>query len=132
MSANADARDAITESRQPHDGECCPCVERLRCQNKASSDEWTKRTAEQQSDLAGLRLLMRDAASLNRSPNDGPGRTVEFGLSLYGQAALATALMEADELRTEAAALRIAIGRERRSRIVAEDRARRAEEKARA
>ena len=94
----------------PHPGvECCPCVERLRAQNKASADEWTKRTAEMQSDLDGLRSLMREAGDAHRK-----GHT---GISAYGQAALAAALQVADEAEGKAEAYYHQMLRERRERI---------------
>ncbi len=99
--------------------ECCPCVERLRRQNKDSSDEWTKRTAKMQSDLAGLRLLMQEASDLNRQAST-PSGTVIFGMSPYGKAALAVALKEADEVRAELQAVKDAMHAERRLRLVLE------------
>ncbi len=101
------------------DHPCCPCVERLRAQNKASSDEWTRRTAKAQSELHGLRALMAEATDLNRHANNARG-TVLFGLSPYGNAALAVALSEADELRAEVAAMREAMHAERRARLATE------------
>ena len=96
--------------------ECCPCVERLRAQNKASSDEWTKRTADMQSNLDGLRALMVEAASLNRT-DYGIER---HGMSRYGQAALAVALGEADDSRLELTAVKAQMFKERRRAIYAE------------
>lgn len=101
----------------PHPGvACCPCVDRLRAQNKATSDEWTKRTATMQSDLDGLRMLMAEAARLNRT-DDGIGR---HGMSAYGQAAVAVALGEADDARLELVAVTAQMLKERRGRLYAE------------
>jgi len=103
-----------------HGDECCPCVERLRAQNKTSSDEWTKRTAKMTSELHGLKALMAEASDLNRHAVT-PGGTVIFGLSQYGNAALAVALKAADEARAEAQALTEAMHAERRARIALEN-----------
>lgn len=94
------------------DHPCCPCVERLRAQNKASSDAWTKRTAEMQSDLYSLRSLMAEAREMNREGH--------VSLSRYGQATLAAALMVADEAEGRAEAMQAQMLQERRHRIAAE------------
>ena len=91
----------------------CPCVERLRAQNKASSDEWTKRTAQQTSELAGLKHLMEEAYRYHRKGN--------IGISTYGQAALAEALRLADDAEAELEVIRAQWLIERRARLVAED-----------
>lgn len=113
-------RSPIAESAA-HDGDCCPCVERLRAQNKASSDEWTKRTAKMQSDLDGLRHLMRTAATMNHERRHANG-LVTGGLSAYGNACIAVALDEADNAIAEAHALREEMHSERRARIAVEAR----------
>jgi len=99
-------------AREGEDHNCCPCVERLRAQNKASSDEWTKRTADMQSDLYGLRSLMAEAGEAHRKGH--------IGISQYGQAALAAALKVADEAEGRAEAMEAQMLRERRHRIAAE------------
>jgi flagellin-like hook-associated protein FlgL len=101
--------------------ECCPCVERLRAQNKASSDDWTKRTAKMASDLDGLRHLMAEALAFHR------GTPISHGISQYGQAALAEALRIADEAEVAITALRTQLGAERSARRAAEDRLRNAQ-----
>lgn len=101
------------------DHECCLCVERLRAQNKTSSDEWHKRTAKMQSELHGIKNLMAEAVELNRHQTR-PDRTVIFGLSQYGNAALAVALKEADEAKANLAAVQDAMNDERRSRLALE------------
>lgn len=111
--------DLVRESREEQDHECCPCVERLRAQNKTSSDEWTKRTAKMQSQLHGLQALMQEAVDLNRNATT-PNGTVIFGLSQYGNAVLAVALKEADEARAELHTAVQAMHDERRARLAAE------------
>ncbi len=90
-------------------------VDRLRAQNKASSDEWHKRTAKMQSDLHGLKALMAEASDMNRNQSRPSGNVV-FGLSQYGNAALAVALKEADEARANLDAAQDAMNAERRAR----------------
>lgn len=105
----------------PHPGvECCPCVERLRQQNHAAAAAMDKRHAEDRSELDGLRHLMREARDMHRKGH--------VGISSYGQAMLAEALRVADEAEAEVEMLRIAMQRERRARIVAEDKTRRMRE----
>lgn len=94
--------------------DCCACVERLRAQNKASSDEWTRRTADLCGDLDGLRHLMQEARAFHRNG--------DFGLSQYGQAALAAALQVADEAEGKLEAMTEQMMKERRRRIAAESR----------
>jgi hypothetical protein len=93
------------------DHSCCPCVERLRRQNKASSDAWTQRIAKTESHLHHLRSLMKEAAGANR----------HGGMSAYGQAAIAAAFEVADAAEVERNAYREALMDERRRRIFAED-----------
>lgn len=96
---------------------CCPCVERLRAQNKASSDDWTKRTAKMQGDLYGLRSLMHEALLMHRKGH--------IGISAYGQAALAAALDTADRAEGELEAMREAWARELRERRAVQEELRR-------
>jgi MoxR-like ATPase len=108
----------MDEPYDPHPGEpCCPCVPRLREQNKASADKWQKRTAEMQSDLYSLRSLMEEAQTLNRGPT---------GLSAYGQAALAAALSKADDLEGRVEAMEATVLRERRKALASQANERRA------
>ena len=97
----------------------CPCVERLRAQNKASSDEWTKRTAQQTSELAGLKHLMEEAYRYHRK---GKNIGISAYGQAYGQAALAEALRLADDAEAELEVIRAQWLIERRARLVAEDR----------
>lgn len=101
--------------------ECCECVPRLRAQNKKSSDEWTRRTADQQSELDGLRHLMREATKVNRTRVSAKNLVIS-GLSRYGQATLAAALKEADEAAHDLVAAREETHRWRRKVRVLEDR----------
>jgi len=91
---------------EKRDHECCACVERLRRQNKESSDAWTRRCAGWQSELIGLRHLMEQAKRTHRLG--------DIGISVYGQAALAVALKEADEARVELEQIRKLYHQERR------------------
>lgn len=109
--------------------ECCECVERLRRQNKESSDEWTRRTAKMQSELDGLNHLMREAWRLNRERVTAKNHVIS-GMSRYGQAALAVALKEADEAVHELAAAREETHRWRLQAEYLEDRLRRVRERA--
>ena len=97
----------------PHPGvECCPCVPRLRQQNHDAAAERDKQHRQDQSDLYGLRSLMREAMDAHRKGH--------MGISAYGQAALAGALQIADEAEGRAEAFHEQMLRERRNRIAAE------------
>ena len=74
------------------DHDCCPCVARLRQQNHAAASAADQRAKGWQSELVKLRALMAEATTLNRG---------WIGLSAYGQAALAAALDQADNLTAQ-------------------------------
>lgn len=94
--------------------ECCECVERLRRQNKESSDAWTRRIADTQSELDGLNHLMREAWDISRGARKTAKNYFVSGMSRYAQAALAVALKEADEAVQEVATARAETHRWRR------------------
>lgn len=97
----------------PHPGvECCPCVVRLRQQNHDAAAERDKQHRQDQSDLDGLRSLMREAMDAHRKGNTG--------ISAYGQAALAAAFQVADEAEGKAEAFHTQMLRERRGRLAVE------------
>lgn len=108
------------------DHECCPCAERLRAQNKASSDAWTRRTADLQSRHDGLVHAFDEARAAIRALADSPGG-LHGGLQVRGAsgyitAIVAAALDEADQAKLDLAMVQTKLADERRSRRYAEER----------
>jgi predicted RNase H-like nuclease (RuvC/YqgF family) len=77
-------------------------VERLRAQNKASSDEWTKRTAKDQRELARLKGLMSQAWEHHQRHAEDPN----VGYSQYGLAGAAVLVGRLTESEAEVEDLR--------------------------
>lgn len=68
---------------------CCDDVERLRAQNKASADDWTRKYGVLEHELASIRRAQRYASELVGERVDPESHLVFNGLSAVGRQAIA-------------------------------------------